>query len=206
MRYPIPAAPHRVELLVERSRFVCTLAHARDGAQAHEVVRAVATSMPDAHHHCWAYVAGPPGATDQVGSSDDGEPRGTAGRPMLVALLHSGVGEVVAVVSRYFGGVKLGTGGLARAYGGAVQRALETLPLGEHVARSRCTIDLAYGQLAVVRQLLPRHEASVERQAFGTSVRLELSVPTAAIAALRTALADATRGDVQLALPGERTP
>jgi len=206
LRYPIPAGLHRVERLVERSRFVCTLAEASGAPQAQAVVRAVAASMPDAHHHCWAYVAGSPGTTNQVGSSDDGEPRGTAGRPMLVVLLHSGVGDIVAVVSRYFGGVKLGTGGLARAYGGAVQLGLETMPRAERVVRASCTIALAYAQLAAVQQLLPRFEATVVHQEFGLAVRLDLSVPTGALAALRSALLDATRGEVQLSPGGDGSP
>jgi uncharacterized YigZ family protein len=206
VRYPIPAHRHRVEQLVERSRFVCTLAAAHDASQAQAVVRDVAGSMPDAHHHCWAYVAGPPGSTDQVGSSDDGEPRGTAGRPMLVVLLHSGVGDVVAIVSRYFGGVKLGTGGLARAYGGVVQLGLASLPRAERVTRMSCAIELAYAQLSAVQQLLPRFEATVQHQLFGATVRLALTVPSEAVAALRQALLDATRGEVQLTMDGAGAP
>ena len=89
--------------------------------------------FPDATHNCWAYVAGPPASTGRVGMSDAGEPHGTAGRPMLTVLLHSGVGEIAAVVTRYYGGIKLGTGGLVKAYGGAVLAALEALPRVERI-------------------------------------------------------------------------
>jgi len=204
-RYPIPAARHRHEQVVERSRFICTLAPAVSAAEAHAVIRDVAAAMPDAHHHCWAFVAGAPGNTDLVGSNDDGEPRGTAGRPMLVALLHSGVGEIVAVVTRYFGGVKLGTGGLARAYGGVVQAAISTLPRIDRVATTPCEVTLAYAHVAAVQHLLPRYGVTVEAQRFDVAVHLELQVPVEQAAALVQAIGDATRGAaaVRLGAPAD---
>jgi len=104
-----------------------------DADSAQELIRAVRNEFPDATHHCWAFVAGPPGTTAHIGLSDDGEPHGTAGRPILNTLLHAEVGEVVAVVTRWYGGVQLGKGGLGRAYAGAVTRALETLPTTRRV-------------------------------------------------------------------------
>ncbi|NLG62975.1 MAG: hypothetical protein GX539_12100, partial [Candidatus Cloacimonetes bacterium] len=101
--------------MVQRSRFIATLAHAPDVESARAFIEEVRAEFPDATHNCWAFVAGPPGSTSHVGFSDAGEPHGTAGRPMLDVLLHSGIGEVAAVVTRYFGGVKLGKGGLVRA-------------------------------------------------------------------------------------------
>src|SRR5690606_17190774 len=126
--YPIPAATHRTEQTIQRSRFIATLAHAPTVDAARARIDDVRAGFPDATHNCWAFLAGPPGSTAHVGFSDAGEPHGTAGRPMLDVLLHSGIGEVAAVVTRYYGGVKLGKGGLVRAYGGAVQHALATLP------------------------------------------------------------------------------
>lgn len=111
--YRVPAGHHRVEDVVARSRFVTTLAHAPTAAAAHAVVAQIRDELPDATHHCWAFVAGSPGSTTHIGLSDAGEPKGTAGRPILTVLLYSGIGEVVAVSSRWFGGTKLGTGGLA---------------------------------------------------------------------------------------------
>ena len=95
--------------------------------------------------------------------SDAGEPHGTAGRPMLNALLHSGVGDVVAVVTRYYGGTKLGTGGLVRAYGGGVQQALATLPRGEHVEYAFVRLVADYARIAALQQLFPAFEAEVAR-------------------------------------------
>src|SRR5665811_1552158 len=118
MRYPIPAGRARVEDIILRSRFITTAGPASGSEEARAFVAAVRSEFADASHNCYAFVAGPPGSSAQVGMSDDGEPGGTAGRPMLAALLGCGIGDIVVVVSRYFGGTLLGTGGLVRAYAG----------------------------------------------------------------------------------------
>src|SRR5262245_29082875 len=132
-RYRVPARPVRVEDRIEKSRFIASAARAQSSADARAFVESLRSEMPDATHHCFAFVAGPPGSSNAVGSSDDGEPSGTAGRPMLSVLMNCGVGEIVVVVTRYFGGVKLGKGGLVRAYTGAVQHALRELATVERV-------------------------------------------------------------------------
>src|SRR5678816_3395125 len=109
-RYPVPAARVRIEDRIEQSRFIATLDAARSVDDAKSVLESVRSDFPDATHHCFAWVIGPPGSTANTAAGDDGEPSGTAGRPMLKVLLNSGVGDVVAVVTRYFGGVKLGKG------------------------------------------------------------------------------------------------
>src|SRR5512136_3037013 len=134
-RYPVPAGSARVEETILRSRFIASAAPAATVEEARAFVAALRAEFSDATHNCYAYVAGPPGSTAQVGMSDDGEPGGTAGRPMLAVLLGSGVGDLVAVVTRFFGGTKLGTGGLVRAYSGGVKAALAQLPLQEKVSR-----------------------------------------------------------------------
>jgi len=198
-RYPIPASQHRTTEVIERSRFTCTLAHAATAAEAQAVIAAVRAEWPDATHHCTAWVAGPPGSTAQVGMSDDGEPHGTAGRPMLNVLLHSDVGEIVAVVTRWYGGVKLGTGGLARAYSGAVELALLTLPRAERVEWAMLEIVIAYPHVSAVQRLLPTFEAEILEQAWEADVRLVLRVPAPAREALIAAIVDATHGAVVVA-------
>lgn len=193
-RYPIPAARHRIEQVIERSRFICTLVPARTAAEAQAFVKEMNAEFPDATHNCWAYVVGPPGSTSQVGMSDDGEPHGTAGRPMLTVLLHSGIGDVAAVVTRYYGGTKLGTGGLVKAYGGAVQEALVALPRAERVEYATVAIDAAYPAVSALLQLWPVHEAQVLAEEYGASARFTLRVPEGNVAALRAAVMDATRG------------
>ena len=199
MRYPVPAAAHRVAQVIDRSRFLATVAPAPTVADAQAVLRAVREEFPDATHHCWAYVVGPPGSTGQVGMSDDGEPHGTAGRPMLTVLLHGGVGDVVAVVTRYYGGTKLGTGGLVKAYGGAVQEALATLPRRDRVDAVALTVRVGYAAIGAVQPLWALHEAVVREEAFAAEATYLLAVPRDRVDALVRAVTDATRGAAQVA-------
>jgi uncharacterized YigZ family protein len=150
--------------------------------------------MPDADHHAWAFVAGPPGSTARVGMSDAGEPHGTAGRPMLTALLHGGVGEIVAVCSRWFGGVKLGTGGLARAYAEAVNLALASLPTVELVERARLVVRVGYGDVDGVKCVTQQLGAAMEAEEYGASVLFTLAVPARDAERFRAALAELTQG------------
>jgi len=193
-RYPVPAGRHRVEAEVKHSRFVTTVTRAGSVDEAVAFVREVSDEFPDATHHCWAYVVGPPGDTARVGMSDAGEPHGTAGRPMLSALLHGGLGDVVAVVTRYYGGSKLGTGGLVRAYGGGVQAALASCPRGEHVELATVSVTVAYAAVSAVQQLFPVCEAEVRSEQYGEDVHYVVSVPVSRVEQLRAAVLDATRG------------
>ena len=165
--------------------------------------RYLSAEFDDATHNCWAYVAGPPGSTDRIGMSDAGEPHGTAGRPMLNALLHGGVGDIVTVVTRYFGGTKLGTGGLVRAYSGIVLHALETLPLTERVNLVPLTIVVDYRRVSAVQQLFAPFEVEVVSQTFGVDARYTLRLPDGQVAGFRTALLDATRGQARIADGGQ---
>jgi putative IMPACT (imprinted ancient) family translation regulator len=113
-------------------------------------------------------------------------------------LTHSGVGEIAAVVTRYYGGTKLGTGGLVKAYGGAVQHALLTMPKTERVDRVDVELTIAYGRLLAIQQLLPVHEAEVVDQRFGADVVLMLRLPKANLEPLRAAVADITRGEARM--------
>ena len=193
-RFPIPARVHRVEETIQRSRFVTALAHAPDASAAHAFVDSIRAESPDATHHCWAFVAGPPGSTMHIGMSDDGEPHGTAGRPMLNALLHADVGEVVAVCTRWFGGVKLGTGGLSRAYSGGVVLALESLPTEEKVERESLDITVGYPDVDAIQRLVGELALPVEEEAFGADVRYRVGVPVEEVEAVVRRVADLTRG------------
>jgi uncharacterized YigZ family protein len=195
-RYLIPAETHRVEHEIERSRFITTLARAATADEARAFIARVRGEFPDATHHCWAYVVGPPGSTACIGMSDDGEPHGTAGRPMLNAMLHGRVGDVAAVVTRYFGGTLLGKGGLVRAYTGGVVDALATLPTVERVRRSRVAVELEYAHVDVARRTLPTFDAAIVGEEFSATVGYRVELPTAKVDSLRRALLDATAGDV----------
>lgn len=197
-RYLVPARLHRVEESIKRSRFITTVAHAPDAAAAHAFVDTIRDELADATHNCWAFVAGPPGSTTHIGMSDDGEPHGTAGRPMLTALLHGGVGEIVAVCSRWFGGVKLGTGGLSRAYSGGVVLALESLPTEEKVERVGVDLAIGYPDVDAVQHLIREMELVVLDEEYGVEVRYRLGVPTDEVDEVEGRVADLTRGEASL--------
>ena len=197
-RYPIPAARHRVELTIDRSRFLCTVVHAATTEDAQQFMRDMNAEFPDATHNCWAYVIGAPGSTGQVGMSDDGEPHGTAGRPMLTVLLHSGLGDIAAVVTRWFGGTKLGTGGLVKAYSGAVQLALESLPRAERVELVEGSLRVGYADISAMQQLFPQFEVQVIDYRYETDVQYMMKLPRERLGAFREAVQNATRGQSQV--------
>jgi uncharacterized YigZ family protein len=193
-RYAVPAGRHRIEQVIDRSRFLCTVERVRSVEEAQAFVRAINTEFSDATHNCWAYVVGAPGSTDRIGMSDDGEPHGTAGRPMLTVLLHSGIGEIAAVVTRYYGGTKLGTGGLVKAYGGAVQEALAALPTVERVDTVQARFTVNYAHIGAVQQLLPTVEAELLEQQFEADATFVVRLPRAQVESLRAAIGNLTRG------------
>jgi uncharacterized YigZ family protein len=196
--YPVPAGPHETEEVIQRSRFRTVLAHAESAEDAHAFVDRIRARDPDATHHCWAFVAGPPGDTAHVGMSDDGEPSGTAGRPMLTALLHSGVGEVVGVCTRWYGGTKLGTGGLQRAYASGVKRTLEGLVTRERIARVRVDMTFHYPHVAAVQRALEDVDAETVAEHYEARVRYRVDVPEVRLERLAAALSDLTSGGVEI--------
>lgn len=165
MRYPVPdLAPgswFEIEIEIERSRFITWLAHAPDTAAFDGLLAAARSAHPNASHHCSAFVAGPPGEQVNIGFSDDGEPGGTAGRPMYQALTGDGIGQVAAVVTRYFGGIKLGTGGLARAYTQAVMAALAEVPRREITERRELRIQVDFAGEADTRDWCTQHDVTI---------------------------------------------
>ncbi|HEX5581937.1 MAG TPA: YigZ family protein [Gemmatimonadaceae bacterium] len=197
-RYPVPASTHRTVEEIRRSRFITTVERVASVEEADAFVKRISAEFADATHNCYAFVVGPPGSTGRIGMSDDGEPHGTAGRPMLTVLLHSGIGDVAAVVTRYYGGTKLGTGGLVRAYSGCVQHALAELPLGERVELVPVTVAVDYASASAVSHLFGAHEVDVVDERYAEDVTYELRLPRGRLDAFRDAVLDATRGRARL--------
>lgn len=131
--YDIPKKSVFYQETIKKSRFIVHIEHTPDVESARAFIAEIKAKHSDAGHNCWAYIAGAPTDSQVLGFSDDGEPNSTAGKPMLNVLLGSGIGEITTVVTRYFGGIKLGTGGLVRAYGGTVNHALVELEVGEKI-------------------------------------------------------------------------
>lgn len=197
MRYPIPASQHRVEEEIQKSRFITTIAPAATVVDAQAFIALMRAEFADATHNCWAYLVGPPGSSTFVGMSDDGEPHGTAGRPMLNVLSHADVGDLAVVVTRYYGGTKLGKGGLVRAYGGGVQLALESLPTKQKVAYIQGLLACDYAQIKTLKRLFEKCEIEVEDEAFAGDVTYTLAVPEDQSAAFEQELEQISNGQLQ---------
>lgn len=201
--WPIPAEPVTVSEEIKKSRFITLVAHTDGVIAAKAFVEKVRAEHPDARHHCWAWVAGAPDDSQQLGFSDDGEPAGTAGKPMLAQLMGKGIGEITAVVVRYYGGVKLGTGGLVKAYGGGVQLALNHLPVVLKVPLTEYTLQCDYAQLAGVEALLKQSDGLIMESDFQVAITLRVALPQTQVAAFSARLSDFSRGSLHL-LPFEQ--
>jgi len=197
-RYPVPASRTRVEETILRSRFITTAAAAATAEEARAFIAQIRAEFADASHTCYAFVAGPPGSTAQIGMSDAGEPSGTAGRPMLAVLLGSGIGDIVVVITRYFGGIKLGTGGLVRAYGGGVKAVLAALPTHEKIAFADLIACGPYSWVTPVARLLPGFEAQLTDQTFAADVTWQVRVPEEHAARLAAALIEISHGEIEV--------
>ena len=182
-----PAGETRAEIRERGSRFLGCLLPAVDESEAERLLEQVRARYPDATHHCWAYRLGWP---PRERSSDDGEPSGTAGAPILNVLAGRGLSNALAVVVRWFGGTKLGKGGLARAYGGTARELVESARLLERFPTVTLRIEIPYERLGLVKRLLRPPEVEIERGAYGEKVRLTLRVAESARRELEEALAD----------------
>jgi uncharacterized YigZ family protein len=176
----------------KRSRFLCALAPADSEEAARDVVQRVRRAHPAASHHCFAYVIGPDGRLHRA--SDDGEPGGTAGTPMLQVLLGRGVRDTVAVVTRYYGGVQLGAGGLARAYGGAVSAALDRIGTVERRRLALVTVSIDHQRAGRLENELRAAGRTVRDISYGDGVVFHLGIPEADLPGFRSWLADTTSG------------
>lgn len=196
-RYPIPAAICRCETEVKYSRFIATINRCDSADEALTFIAAIKQEFPDANHNCWAYMVGPPGSTDRTGLSDDGEPHGVAGKPLLMTLQHSKVGDLVVVVSRYFGGIKLGKGGMVKAYTLALQNALKELQTAEKIDWRQLRITLAYTLLSSVENLLPDYEAESLSSDYADQVKLDVRAPAERLEDLKTRLTNLSAGQIR---------
>lgn len=191
--YRTPTARARVEITDRGSRFIATADRARDVDQARAIVHDIRHEMPDASHHCFAFSAGH-GARVTQGMSDDGEPSGTAGRPILAVVAGSGLGDLIVVVTRYFGGTKLGTGGLVRAYTRSAQAALGQLPTEIFVERVVAHLAVPYPLHDGVRRLLDARGVEVVSADFVAEVQLVLRFAATEVEAVERELREISSG------------
>jgi uncharacterized YigZ family protein len=182
----VPGAAGTAELREQGSRFLARVEPVADAAAVAAALEAFRRDHRGATHYCWARRLGQPA---EERSTDAGEPAGTAGAPMLRVLRGAGLSDVVALVARWFGGVKLGKGGLARAYAGVVRRALEELRIGERLVYETLDLELAYEQLGALRRLVHPPEVVLAQPRYGERVRCTLEVVPPSKPALVAALA-----------------
>jgi uncharacterized YigZ family protein len=189
------------ETEVNRSRFICALAPAATEEEAQAFVARIRREHPAATHNCFAYVVGADAAVQKA--SDDGEPGGTAGVPMLQMLMRREIRYTVAVVTRYYGGVKLGAGGLIRAYGGAVGEALDAVGTLTRRRFRLATVTVDHQRAGKLENDLRATGRQVREVAYADAVRIGIGLPDADVDAFRAWLADATAGTAGLELGGE---
>ncbi|HEX9944600.1 MAG TPA: YigZ family protein [Thermoanaerobaculia bacterium] len=185
--YSAPTGESRAEIRAKGSRFLAVIGPAADEAAAKAALAALEREHPDATHHCWAWRLGSP---PRERSSDAGEPAGTAGMPILQVLRGAGLSDAVTVVVRWFGGTRLGKGGLMRAYAAAAREALAGLPVAARVPSARLAVEVPYEKVGAVKRLLRLPEVELESEEYGASARLVLAVYEERLAALQEALAD----------------
>jgi uncharacterized YigZ family protein len=186
--YTLPAALS-AELEIRKSRFIAHAIPVADRDAAMAELRRLHELHPAATHICWALLAG-----GQSGMSDDGEPSGTAGRPILEVLRHHDLDGVLAAVIRYYGGVKLGAGGLVRAYTDAIASALLDAPRIERIAQVTLTVEVSYADEAKVRRWIDAQGYSLADSAYGMLVRMTIRLPVNMVDAARLELVDMTQG------------
>lgn len=192
----IPAAETRVELVVVNSRFIATAAPAFSVEAARAIIGRVRAEFADASHNVPAYLIGH-GASTIAHCHDDGEPSGTAGRPALAVLQGSGLGDIAVVITRYFGGTKLGTGGLVRAYGDAARAVVAALPRAEKAVTVTALVEVPYPLLERLRLLVEGHGGLMLEETFAADITLTVRFRAERFDAFAAALRELSRGNIE---------
>ncbi len=196
-RYPIPAGEVRTEITVVNSRFIVSAAPAFSVDEARTFISSVKSEFSDASHHVPAFLIGF-GASVTAHCSDAGEPAGTAGRPALAVLQGSGLGDIVVVVTRYFGGTKLGTGGLVKAYTDSVKAVLEVLPRAEKIPTHTVMLAVPYNLFEQTRLLVEAHQGRLLDSSFEADVTLTCQLAVERFDEFNQAFTQLTRGQNQV--------
>ncbi len=195
-RYFIPATTHRTELVVVNSRFITTVFFAETVDATKEAVASIRVEMPTASHHVYAFRVGY-GNSVIEGMSDDGEPSGTAGPPVMAVLRGTNIGDTLVVVTRFFGGTKLGTGGLVRAYSDAARTALESLDIKEKIPYKTLGIECPYSLYEVIKRLINQHNGIIDDESFMGDVSLLIRFAPEDINSFTHDLSEISAGRIQ---------
>jgi len=199
--YLSPTHTQRFDLEIKNSQFITRVSRTQGRDAAKAFIDEIRAQYPDANHHCWAFVAGAPNNVHLWDQSDDGEPKGTAGKPMLNVLQHSDFGETTVVVTRYFGGIKLGAGGLVRAYSQAVQEALTQTEYENVYPRAPVQLKITYSLLGKVEYFLEQSDIEVNNKTYTDSIIIDLAVIERTWPEQKQALTDLCQGSLTLIEP-----
>lgn len=181
---------------IKKSRFISIGMYVSSAEEAKKIVKATRKEYADCSHVVHAFLNGP--GADIFGFSDDREPNGTAGRPVLEVVKGSGITNIIVLVVRYFGGTKLGTGGLVKAYTEAAHRAVDSLPVEELISKIGFKIDLPYDLYDPILKILKIHSADYEEPVFNTQIHISGSIPEKELSAAEIAVRDISAGKVRL--------
>lgn len=196
--YLIPQADLLIEEEVKHSRFISFLFHCPNQSVMKLTLTNIKQDYPGASHYCYAFIAGSPDNTIDMGASDDGEPSGSAGKPMLACLQGANIGELGVVVVRYFGGTKLGVGGLVRAYTSGLKQGLTQIQTQVKYLRDRANLACHYAQLIDVEYLVAQHDGVVMDKVFSDNVEIYFELAKSHQKAFNQALATLTQGQLQV--------
>lgn len=177
MSLKVPQSFSSAELEIKKSRFIGWAAPVATREEALQWVERARAEFPDARHHCWAYQLGDSEVATHAAANDDGEPSGTAGRPILNVIQHKHIGNVIVIVIRYFGGIKLGAGGLVRAYSGAAELVLSGLPVQEPVQTELAIVECDFAHEQAIRHFCNQHQADVVNVEYKQQVQMTVQVP-----------------------------
>ncbi|MDX9827672.1 MAG: YigZ family protein [Spirochaetia bacterium] len=201
--YQVPLGPARAEINVLNSRFIASLDYVETVEEARNFVSSIRDEFPDASHNVPAFIVGGGNSITEF-CSDDGEPSGTSGRPLLSVLHGSGLGNVAVVVTRYFGGTLLGTGGLVKAYSEAGKKVLEATRRGELVEVVLLSAAVPYRLFEPFRSAAETSGGKLLSTEFAELVRVEVEIPLAALDGFRSRCADLSGGELSLTQNGQR--
>jgi len=175
--YPVPAGFLERETEVKKSRFIARVVPVASRDEAKQWLARAHADHPDARHVCWAYQIGRPGAAAEAAMNDDGEPSGTAGKPILGVIQHKDMGNVLVMVIRYFGGVKLGAGGLVRAYAGAAESVLSEVDRVVQKPVETVRVIMGFADEQPLRHWCEGREALIENVEYDATVKVTLEIP-----------------------------
>jgi uncharacterized YigZ family protein len=197
MSYKIPSQTIRNEIEILKSRFITTVGYTPSREEATDFIKQIRTSMQDASHHVYAFRVGF-GKTVTEGMSDDGEPSGTSGPPTLAVVRGSDIGDITLITTRYYGGKKLGTGGLVRAYTKSAQEALALLPITLQIPKCKLLLSIAYPLYDRVRYALKEYDVDIDSETFTDSIDIEITIVESQKADFVKSMTELSSGTIEL--------